>query len=121
MMKHQRNVEGLRQNAQKKRQQAIEQTELAIKQLIKNGKPINFETVAAAANVSKAWLYKETEIKERIEQLRSQCAPKSPLTPKQRASDASKDAIIRTLRERVKKLEAEVRDLRNRNEVAYGD
>lgn len=119
-MKAQRNVEGLRQNAQKKRQQAIEQTNQAIKQLVKDGKVINFETVAEVAQVSKAWLYKELDIKTRIEQLRAQGTKPSPQQGRPKASDESKNALICTLRERVKKLEAEVRDLRKQNEVAYG-
>ena len=115
----QRNVEGLRQNAQRKRQEALDKVEQGIRQLIKEGKTLNFNTVAQAADVSKAFLYKEPEIKERIEQLRLQGTKKAPEL-KQRASDASKDAIIRNLRERVKKLEAEVKGLRKQNEVAYG-
>ena len=115
----QRNVEGLRQNARKKRQEALEKVEQGIRQLLKEGRTVNFNTVAQAANVSKAFLYKELEIKERIELLRQQGTKKAPEF-KQRASDASKDAIIRNLRERVKKLEAEVKGLRKQNEVAYG-
>lgn len=114
-----RNVEGLRQNAQKKRQEALDKVEQGIRQLLKEGKPINFNTVTQAADVSKAFLYKEPEIKERIEQLRQQGAKKQS-EPRRQASDASKDAVIRTLRERIKKLELEVRDLRRQNETAYG-
>lgn len=115
----QRNVEGLRQNAQKKRQEALQKVDQGIRQLLKEGKTVNFNTVAQAADVSKAFLYKEPEIKERIELLRQQGTKKAPEL-KQRASDGSKDAMIRTLRERVKKLESEVRDLRKQNEIAYG-
>lgn len=115
----QRNVEGLRQNAQRKRQEALDKVEQGIRLLLKEGSPINFNTVAQAADVSKAFLYKESVIKARIEQLRKQGIKKTPEF-KQRASDPSKDAMIRTLRERIKKLEMEVRDLRKQNEVAYG-
>ncbi|MBW4648062.1 MAG: hypothetical protein KME06_05095 [Kastovskya adunca ATA6-11-RM4] len=114
-----RNVNGLRQNAQKKRQEALEKVEKGIRELLKDGKPINFNTVAQTADVSKAFLYKELEIKERIEQLRQQRTKQKP-EPKQRASDASKDTLIRTLRERIKQLESEVKMLRKQNEVAYG-
>lgn len=114
-----RNTEGLLQSVQKKRQEALDKVEQGIRQLLKGGKPINFNTVAQAADVSKAFLYKELEIKERIEQLRQQ-GTKSKPEPKQRASDASKDAIIKTLRDRVKKLEVEVKELRRQNEIAYG-
>ncbi|MBL1178655.1 DUF6262 family protein [Pantanalinema sp. GBBB05] len=114
-----RNVEGLRQNAQKKRQEALEKVEQGIRKLLKEGRAINFNTLASAAGVSKAFLYKEAEIKERVELLRSQEAHKKPQS-KQSISDASTNAIVRTLRDRIKKLEAEIRDLRKQNEAAYG-
>lgn len=115
-----RSVEGLKKNAEKKRQEAFEKTEKGIQQLIKEKRPINFNTVAQASGVSKAWLYKEPEVKARIEHLREQANRKKGVPIKQRASDTSKDALIRTLRARVKRLEAENKDLRMQNEVAYG-
>jgi len=42
----QRNVEGLRQNAQKKRQEALEKVEQGIRKLLKEGRTVNFNTVA---------------------------------------------------------------------------
>lgn len=111
-----RNVDGLRQSAQKKRQDALDKVERGIRRLLKEGKTVNFNTVSIAADVSKAFLYKETEIKERIEHLRKQGLGKK-LEPRQRASDDSKNAVIKTLRDRIKVLEAEVRDLRKQNEV----
>ena len=119
-MRHERNVDGLRQNAQKKRQQALEKTEQGIRQLLKSGRPVNFETVAEVAGVSKAWLYREPEIKERIEQLRAQGTGKTPVVSKPKALDASKDAISKTLKERIRRLEAEVRGLREHIEVVTG-
>ena len=64
-MNHERNVGGLKENAQKKRQAAFEKTDQAIRQIIKDGKPISFQGVAKVADVSVAWLYKEQTIKER--------------------------------------------------------
>ncbi len=120
MMKHERNVEGLRQNAQKKRQEAIERTEQGIKQLLKEGKAVNFKTVAEVAGVSTAWLYKEPQIKERIEHLRAQQIQKKAPPLKQKATDASKDAMIAALKKRIKELEDKNRELSKQNEVAYG-
>lgn len=114
-----RNTEGLRQNAQKKRQEALDKVEQGIRQLLKEGRAINFNTVAQVADVSKAFLYKEPEIKERIEQLRQQGTKKTPEL-KQKASDTSKDAMIRTLRDRIKKLEQHNRNLSQQNEVFAG-
>ncbi|BAZ48751.1 hypothetical protein NIES4103_13600 [Nostoc sp. NIES-4103] len=115
-----RNVEGLRSNAQRKRQETFDKVEQGIQKLIQEKRVINFNTVADASGVSKAWLYKQPKIKEKIEGLR-QNHPKSQEVPvKQKASDASKDTIIKTLKERVKKVEAENRGLREQLEVAYG-
>lgn len=118
-MKHERNVEGLRRNAQKKKQATLERAEQAIKQLLKENKPINFQSVADAAQVSTAWLYDNAEIRERIEHLRAQQASKPP-TRKQSTSSASKDGIITALKRRISKLETENKKLREQHEVAYG-
>ena len=119
-MKHERNVEGLKQNAHKKRQEAIKRTDEGIQQLLKEKRSVNFKSVAEVAGVSTAWLYKEPEIKARIEHLREQGSQTKKAPPKQRASDASKDAIIKTLKDRCGKLDAEVRGLREQLEVVYG-
>ncbi|MBW4460122.1 MAG: hypothetical protein KME47_07785 [Nodosilinea sp. WJT8-NPBG4] len=115
-----RSVDGLRRSAQQKHQEALEKVEKGIQSLIKDKRPINFNAVAEASGVSKAWLYKEADIKDRIEQLRAQSSGSKRQPPaNQRASDASKDALLKTMRERIKRLEAENNDLRRQNEVAY--
>jgi hypothetical protein len=120
-MRHQRNVEGLRQNAQKKRQEAIARTEQGIKQLIRECRPVNFKTVAEIAEVSTAWLYKEPEIKERIEYLREQqTRTKKSVPPQQKATEASKDAKYQALKQRLQKVEAENRGLRDHLEAIHG-
>ena len=113
-----RSVEGLRENAQKKRKEAFKRVERGIQQLIKENHTINFNTVAETSGVSKAWLYKEKDVRNRIEHLREQSGSKKRLPAKQRASDASKVALIRTLKERIKRLESHNKDLRRQNEVA---
>ncbi|MDZ8088486.1 MAG: DUF6262 family protein [Nostoc sp. DedQUE12b] len=115
-----RNIDGLRGNAQRKRQEAFEKVEQGIQKLIKEQRVINFNTVAKASGLSKAWLYKEPEIKARIEHLRENNSKIKGIPPKQRSSDASKDAIIKTLKERIKRVEAENRGLRDQHEAIYG-
>lgn len=119
-MKIERNVKGLQESAKRKREQALEKVEVGIKKLIKEQRPINFNTVAEASDVSKAWLYKQPEVRQRIEHLRSQVGSRQKTPPKNRASDESLKAIIQTLKARVKRLEEENRDLRQQNQVAYG-
>ncbi|WP_392534311.1 DUF6262 family protein [Nostoc sp. C117] len=115
-----RNVEGLRDNAQKKRQEAFKKVEQGIQRLIKEKQVINFNTVAQASGVSKAWLYKQPKIKAQIEDLRDNHPKSQKVLPKQKASDTSKDAIIKTLREKLRKIEAENRGLREHLETIHG-
>ena len=119
-MTHERNVNGLRESSKKRSQEALKRTDAAINRLVKEGKKITFQSVAKAAGVSVAYLYKYDSIKQRIDQLRKQQFPIKGLPPKQKASDDSKTAIIKTLKERIKKLEAENRGLRDHIEVAQG-
>lgn len=115
-----RNVEGLRRNAQQRHQQAAHRADEGIRRLLQEGRPVNFHTVAETAHVSTAWLYQHPEIRERIEHLRGQPSLQVGSAPKMKASDASKEAMQAALRQRVKQLEAENRELKQQLEVVYG-
>ena len=121
MAEHTRNVTGLRINAQQKRIQTLERTEEAIKKLIKENQKINFNSVAETANVSKAWLYKESEIKGRIQHLRQQQTKKFNKSVEKSISNNSKDSIIKTLKSKSKKLEQENKQLQEQIQVLYGE
>lgn len=117
-----RNVEGLRANAHKKAAATQQRAEAAIALLIKEQRPINFNTVAQTAGISTAWLYEHQAIKERIMHLRAQQTPSAQvkIPPREQASNASKDAMIAALRQRIQKLEKENSDLKRQVEVANG-
>ncbi len=127
-MSHERNIEGLKQSAKLRHQDAIQRTDLGIHQLVLAKRPVNFRTVAETAHVSSAWLYRQTDIRQRIEHLRTQEALPSPRSTGQNAyrdgatksSDASKDAMLATLRQRVKQVEEENRNLKAQLEIVYG-
>lgn len=119
-MPRQGNPDGLRSAAQQKKNEALERTDKAISQMVKEGKKINFHTVAEAAGVSIAYLYKHEAIKQRIDSLRKQQSSIKGLAQKQGASEDSKKAIVITLKERIKKQEAEIRGLRDHIEVVQG-
>lgn len=116
-MKMKRNADGLRRNAQKKRQETFEKVDKAIRQLVKEKRPITFNAVAEASGASKAWMYKEPDVKERIYQLRDQSSVKGKTPRAVSASEASLRKLTVTLKARIKKLEAENTDLRRQNEV----
>ena len=119
-MAHKRNTNGLSQSAQQKSESTKERTNKAISELVKLGKAINFHTVAEAAGVSIAYLYKHEDIKQRIDQLRKQQSSIKALPQKQGASDDSKKTVNTTLKLRIRDLDAEVRGLRNHIEVIQG-
>lgn len=89
-------AKGLRTAAQKKKELASERTKKAIDEMVASDKTINFHTVALAANVSVAYLYKNDELKQRIDQLRKKQSPIKGLQ-KQGKSDNSQKAVITTL------------------------
>jgi hypothetical protein len=124
-----RNTEGLRKNAQEKALATKRRVEEAIRLLLKEQRVINFKTVAEAARVSTAWLYANEDVKARITHLRSQQNPKAQvrIPPQQQASNASKDAVIKTLQKRIEALQNrvnkqadEIKELKGQLEIAHG-
>lgn len=94
----------------------------AIKRLIKTQKPINFNSVANESGITKATLYNNTQIKERIEFLRLQESKVPNLAQvKREMDDNNKDAIIESLRRRIKKLEEENKKLKEQLKINYAD
>jgi hypothetical protein len=125
---HQRNVVGMVQNAQVRRAAARQRAEDAIRTLVDSREVVNFRRVGEVGRVSSAFLYRELDLAERIRQLRAQTESRPAHRPEERASDASKDAIIKTLRLRVAELEQARRELAEKNqqlqrqvEVLYGE
>ena len=109
-MTHKRNTTGLASSAASKKEVTLKKTEKAISELLKANDLINFNTVAEKAGVSKAWLYRETGIADRIKRLRDQQANKEPKAYKetQRASDASNQPWWRHLRQELKSLRVKI-------------
>lgn len=112
---HQRNVAGMVQHAGARRSGARQRAENAIRALVEGGEVVNFRRVSEVGRVSSAFLYRELDLAERIRQLRAQGEPRPAHHPMERASDASKDAIIKTLRFRIAELEQSWRELADRN------
>ncbi len=79
-----------------------------------------FGNVASVAGLSISYLYKYPEIKKRLEGLREQQQKADKPVVAQKASENSKSVMISQLRERIKKLEAEVISLRRVNEGLAG-
>ena len=116
-----RNTAGLAAHAQKRKEQKRKSVEEAIAALLREQKPVNFHTVAKRAAVSKAYLYSQYDLRERIDALRQQDAEqrvRERVVQPAGKTDASRDLIILAKDRRIKALEAENQKLQQQLKVA---
>lgn len=98
----------LAQAATRRRERTLHAATTAIEDLDRAGQPINFSAVAHRAGVSRAWLYRETVIRDLITQLRSS-GGRTPTTP------ATQRATADSLRQRLSAATAEIGRLHQDN------
>ena len=84
----------------------------AIERLGREGRSVNFEAVANAAGVSRAWLYREPEIRELVTQLRA-LPTRTTARAALRASTDSLRQRLDTARDEISRLRAENDALRD--------
>ena len=113
-------IEALRSSAAQKARESALRVEKALERMIKQGQIISFKSVAQSANVSTAYLYKQSELRSRIESLRNQQKQRPKLKQQLPASENSKSVIISTLRSENKRLRAEIDGLRRINQELTG-
>jgi len=119
-----RNTTGLATYTRQRKEQKHKQVEEAIVALLREHRAVNFNSVARAAGVTKAYLYSQPDLRERIEALRQQ---EIELAVRERVdrsapgkTDASKDLVILAKDRRIKELEAENRKLQQHLKIALG-
>lgn len=99
-----------------------EKVDKAIQRLIKSQKAINFNSVSSESGVSKKTLYDNKSFRERIETLREQQSHvPTPAQVKREMNDNNKDALIASLKRKIKKLEEENKQLREQIKVNYAE
>lgn len=116
-----RNTTGITAHAQRRKEQKRKGVEDTITALIREQKPINFHTVAKRAAVSKAYLYGQQDIRERIDALRLQETEqrvRERVVQPAGKTDASRDLVILAKDRRIKALEAENQKLQQQLKVA---
>lgn len=101
-----------KQNSQRK-QDTAERVNKAIDKLKRKNASINFETVAKEAGVSRATLYNNTKLKERIMGLRAmELTPTSEGGAEPKKTKVQRlEATVAELRARVRQLEADKKNL----------
>jgi hypothetical protein len=110
-----RNTAGIAAHAQSRKEHKHKGVEDAITTLLREQKLINFNTVAKTACVSKAYLYSQPDLRERIEALRQQTMEqmvRERAAPSPGKTDVSRDLVILAKDRRIKALEAENQKLR---------
>lgn len=117
------NTRGLEAWTKEKAARTRQRIDETISRLLKEERLINFQTVAREAHVAKAILYRHTDVRERIESLRTaqlQSGRKTIPSPLARTcSDTSRDVLIKAQKQRIKLLEAEVQSLKEELRKAY--
>jgi hypothetical protein len=95
----------------------------ALRELDRQGTAITFEAVAAAAGISRSWLYGQPAIREQIQRLRdaTRPAPHGRIPARQRASSASVLTRLEAAVHRNRELTAENQRLRRQLAHALGE
>ena len=113
----------MQSHAKLRKEHKRKEVEQAITALLREQKPVNFNMVAKAAAVSKAYLYSQPDLRDRIEALRQQEVERTVrerVTSSLQKTDVSRDLIIPAKDRRIKELEAENRRLQQQLKVALG-
>ena len=106
----------------KRKAMTQEKVDKAIQRLVKAQKAINFNSVANESGVTKKTLYDNKDIRERIEILRHQQSQvPTPAQVKREMNDNNKDAIIASLKRKIKRLEEENKELKEQLKVNYAE
>jgi hypothetical protein len=118
------NPDNLRRAAAAKTAAATARAEQGIRDMVRRGDPITFRGLAQFAGVSLDFLYRNTEIRQRVEQLRNQQRRTSPVPP-DRADPGQPSSVVRTLTSQLAELKRrhreEVSTLRQALEAAHGE
>jgi len=118
------NPDNLRRAAAAKTAAATARAEQGIRDMVRRGEPITFRGLAQSAGVSLDFLYRNSEIRQRVEHLRNQQRRTSPVPP-DRADPDQPSSVVRTLTAQLAELKRrhreEVSTLRQALEAAHGE
>lgn len=113
-------TEHLKELHSKRKAMTQEKVDKAIQRLIKAQKSINFNSVANESGITKKTLYDNKDIRERIETLRHQQSQvPTPSQVKREMDDNNKDAVIASLKRKIKRLEEENKQLKEHVKINY--
>lgn len=103
-------VQRLREAAQARHEATLRRAENTLRRLAKTGGPITFRRVAEEAGVSRAWLYRQDQLRDQIDQLRGATTNRASTIP------AAERATIDSLRQQLRAYRSEIGRLRLENQ-----
>jgi chromosome segregation ATPase len=113
-------IAALNKTQEQRRQECLEKTEKAIVKLSQINQKLSFANIAREANVSISYLYKYPEIKDRIKYLRRQQEENAKPVKPQLRTEKSSQTVINQLKNRIKVLDADKKELTKQNEALTG-
>ena len=121
-MKNYNRKDHLAQLHKERRHASCQKAEAAILRLVNSGKVVNFNSVSKESGLSKATLYNHLDLRSSIEKLRSQQAQlPTPSSMKREMTEQSKDAVIASLKRKIKVLTEENQMLKSKMNQRYAD
>ncbi|WP_338587898.1 DUF6262 family protein [Clostridium baratii] len=115
-------TEQLKEIHKKRKINTATKVDSAIKTLIKQNESITFNSVSKESGVARSTLYNNKEFKARIESLiEQQSHVPSPIQVKREMNEKNKDALIASLKRKIKKLEEENNKLKEQVKLNYGE
>jgi hypothetical protein len=119
------NPDNLRAAAAAKSAAATARAEQGLREMIRRGDPITFRGLAQTAGVSLDFLYRNTELRRRVEYLRGQQQGTPPTVRPQQSDPDQPSSVIRTLTAQLADLKRrhrdEVTELKQALEAAHGE
>ncbi|MDJ0902875.1 MAG: DUF6262 family protein [Xenococcus sp. MO_188.B8] len=122
MVNREKQAEVLRRTQAKRKEQKKEQVLKAIQEIQKQKKPLTFKNIATVAGCSVSYLYKWDDIKAYIHELqqKKETTLNSLEEPEGKDRPHSLKTLHQVAKDKIRKLEAEIRELKRQNEVLRG-
>ena len=122
MVNREKQAEVLRRTQAKRKEQKKEQVLKAIQEIQKQKKPLTFKNIATVAGCSVSYLYKWDDIKAYIHELqqKKETTLNSLEEPEGKDRPHSLKTLHQVAKDKIRKLEEEIRELKRQNEVLRG-
>ena len=122
MVNREKQADVLRRTQAKRKEQKKEQVLKAIQEIQKQKKPLTFKNIATVAGCSVSYLYKWDDIKAYIHELqqKKETTLNSLEEPEGKDRPHSLKTLHQVAKDKIRKLEEEIRELKRQNEVLRG-